>query len=131
MPRRAAHSIATALAWGGAHHRAHVVLAEDALHGDVLRPVFVQPLLDALLDGEEAVAELRVGGGPDDPDTDHGERTARDPLDDADPAPGQAGVHPQYAHAPLPFSVAGPPPLPRTRPDTAVVPRPVSADRGR
>lgn len=75
------------------------MLAEDALDGDELGAVLVHPLLDALLHGEQPVAEVGVHGGPDDPDAEHGERAARDPFDDTDPAPGQPGVHPQYAHA--------------------------------
>ncbi len=74
------------------------MLAEDALDGDELGPVLVQPLLQALLDGEEAVTEVGVHGGADDTDAEHGERPARDPFDDAHTAPGQPGIHPQYAH---------------------------------
>ena len=90
---------------GGAHHGADVVLAEHPLHGDALGPVLVQPLLDALLDGDEAVPRARrpracvrrrrrpcVSGRPG------------DALDDADAAPRQSGVHPQYAHAPPPLA---------------------------
>ncbi len=76
------------------------MLAEDALHGDELRPVLVEPLLDALLHGDEAVPEVGVGRGAHDADTDHGERSARDALDDPDTAAGQPWVHPQYAHCP-------------------------------
>ncbi|BCM71421.1 hypothetical protein EASAB2608_06755 [Streptomyces sp. EAS-AB2608] len=46
------------------------------------------------------MAEVGVRGGPDDADAEHGERAAGDPLDHADPAPRQAGVHPQNTHAP-------------------------------
>lgn len=75
------------------------MLAEDALHGDELRAVLVQPPLDALLDGDEAVSEVGVRGGADDADAEHGQRPARDALDDADAAAGQPRVHPQYTHA--------------------------------
>ncbi|GHA04637.1 hypothetical protein GCM10010389_50080 [Streptomyces echinoruber] len=47
--------------------------------------------------------EVGVGRGADDTDAEHGQRPARDPLDDADTAPRQPRVHPQYAHAPPPF----------------------------
>ncbi|GHA89396.1 hypothetical protein GCM10010330_49570 [Streptomyces tendae] len=60
--------------------------------------MLVEPLLDALLDGDEPVAELRVRGRADDTDADHGERSARDALDDPDTAAGQPRVDPQYAH---------------------------------
>ncbi|GHC83622.1 hypothetical protein GCM10010309_61120 [Streptomyces violaceochromogenes] len=65
--------------------------------------MLVEPLLDALLDGDEAVAEIGVRGRADDADADHRERPSGDALDDADTTPGQPRVHPQYAHAPLPF----------------------------
>ncbi len=104
---------------GGAHDGADVVLAEDALHRHVLGPVFVEPLLDAALDGDEAVAQFGVGGGAHDADAEHGERPPRNALDDADAAAGQPRVHPQYAHLPpLPFFAAEPPPLSRTWPTT-------------
>src|SRR5690606_27898944 len=77
---------------GRAHDRAHVVLAEDALHGDELRPVLVQPLLQALFEGDQAPAQVGVGGRPHDPDA----------------APGQPRVHPQYAHAPPSLAVVRP-----------------------
>jgi hypothetical protein len=64
--------------------------------------MLVQPLLYALLDGDEAVAQLGVRRRPYDPHAAHGERSPGDTLDDTDTAPRQPGVHAQYAHAPLP-----------------------------
>ncbi|GGV47439.1 hypothetical protein GCM10010293_56530 [Streptomyces griseoflavus] len=46
------------------------------------------------------MAEVGVRRGADDAHAEHGERSARDALDDAHTAPGQSRVHPQYAHAP-------------------------------
>jgi hypothetical protein len=83
---------------GGAHHRTDVVLAEHPLHGHEFGLVLVQPLLDALLDGDEAVAQLGVHGRPYDADAEHGERASGDALDHADSASGQPRVHPQYTH---------------------------------
>ncbi len=79
------------------------MLAEDALHGDELRAVLVEPLLQALLDGDQAVAEVGVGGRAHDSHAQHGQRAPRAPFDDADTAPGQSRVHPQYAHAVAPL----------------------------
>ncbi|GAA3023289.1 hypothetical protein GCM10010448_01320 [Streptomyces glomeratus] len=74
------------------------MLAEDPLDGDDFRPVRVEPLLDALFDGDEAVAQVGVHGRADDTDGEHRQRPAGHALDDTDAAPGQSRVHPQYAH---------------------------------
>ncbi|GGU03718.1 hypothetical protein GCM10010289_25870 [Streptomyces violascens] len=62
----------------------------------------IEPLLDAALDGDEAVAQLGVRRGPYDADAEHRQGPARDPFDHADATPGQPWVHPQYAHGPSP-----------------------------
>ncbi|GGY47257.1 hypothetical protein GCM10010326_46660 [Streptomyces xanthochromogenes] len=62
----------------------------------------IEPLLDAALDGDEAMAQLGVGGRAYDADTDHGERSSGDSLDDAHTTPRQSGVDPEYAHGPSP-----------------------------
>ncbi|GAA3775970.1 hypothetical protein GCM10023083_11020 [Streptomyces phyllanthi] len=78
------------------------MLAEHPLHGDEFGPVLVQPLLDALLDGDEAVSQLGVRGRPYDTDAEHGQRAPRDAFDDSDTASGQSWVHTEDAHLPLP-----------------------------
>lgn len=117
---------------GGAHHGADVVLAEHPLHGDEFGLVLVQPHLDALLDGDEAVAQLGVRGRPYDTDAEHGERASGDAFDHTDTASRQPRVHPQYAHpAPPPLFAAKPPPLSRTWLSAAWVPQLLVATRGR
>ena len=51
---------------GGAHHGAHVVLAEHPLDRDRVGPVLAQPALDLLLQGEQPGADVgaRVGARP-------------------------------------------------------------------
>ncbi len=120
---------------GSAHDRADVVLAEDALHRHVLGPVLVQPLLDALLDGDQAVAEFSVRGCTDHSDAEHGERPPRDALHDTDPAAGQPRVHPSTRNVRLLYidrlfvRAIGSPPTNGGGPGTC--PRPAGARRAR
>ncbi|GAA4086755.1 hypothetical protein GCM10022284_23930 [Streptomyces hundungensis] len=58
----------------------------------------VEPLLDAALDGDEAMAQLGVGRRAYDAHSDHGERSSGDSLDDAHATPRQSGVNAQYPH---------------------------------
>ncbi|GGO51160.1 hypothetical protein GCM10012286_53220 [Streptomyces lasiicapitis] len=75
------------------------MLAEHPLHGDEFGAVLVQPALDALLDGDQAEAQVGVRGRTHDADATHGQRAARDAFDDTDTAPGEPGVHPKYPHS--------------------------------
>lgn len=88
---------------GGAHDRTYVVLAEHPLHCDIFGPVLVDPLLDALLDGDETVADIGVRGRPYDPDAEHRQGAPGDAFDDTDAASGQPRVHTQYPHRASPL----------------------------
>ena len=84
---------------GRAHHRAHVVLAEDPLDRDRVGLVPLDPLLDAGLDRDQPVRDRQVTGGADHTDVDQLDRPADRAVDHAHPAPGQTGIDPQHAHA--------------------------------
>jgi hypothetical protein len=98
------------------------VLAEHPLHGDDFGLVLVEPLLDALLDGDEAQAQLGVHRSAYDSDAAHGQGPARDTFDHPDTASGQSRVNAQHPHPTPPFA-AEPPPLSRKWLIAIVVPR--------
>ena len=64
---------------GGAHHGAHVVLAEHPLDGDGVRRELVEHRLDPPLEGEEPVREIEVRRRTDDADRDEREAPAGAP----------------------------------------------------
>ncbi len=99
MPRRAAASTATPRGLRRAHHRADVVLAEDPLDGDDVRAALLDPALDGLGDAEQAAGEVARSAGVRTTSTaTSATRPAGPALDDADTAPGQAGVDAEHAH---------------------------------
>ncbi len=99
-PRRAQHRDGGGLR--GAHHGADVVLREHPLDGDEFGRVAVEPLLQPAFDGEQPRAELVARRRPDDAHAEHVQLPPGQPVDDSDAAPGQPGVHSQYAHLPAP-----------------------------
>lgn len=80
------------------------MLAEHPFHSDEFGAVFVEPLLDALLDRDETKPQLRVRGRTDDTDAEHGERPSGDAFHDPDTATGQPRVHPQYTQRAPPIA---------------------------
>ena len=83
----------------GAHHGAQVLLREHPLDRDGVRRVLLEPLLDLPLDRQQALVDVPEGVGRRDADGDHGQPARREPVDDAEAAPGQAGVDSEDAHA--------------------------------
>ena len=101
-PRRAAASIATPADLGRAHDRADVVLREDPLDGDGVRggaPRATRSISPR--DREQPLVDVRrrVGRAHDAHVHERGAPPGQ-PVDDADAAPGQAGVDAEHAHAP-------------------------------
>ena len=72
--------------------------AEDALHGDDVRAVEVDPGVDRGLEGQQALGDVVVGRRTDVTDRDHVQRTSGIALDHAQATAGQAGVNPEHAH---------------------------------
>ena len=84
---------------GGAHHRLHIVLSKHTFNGDRGRPVAGNPVFDHLLERQQATCDIVLRRRTDDIDGDQQRLPARDAIDDAQPAPGQAGVDTQHPHA--------------------------------
>ena len=119
-PARAPASTATAAGLRGAHHRPDVVLAEDPLDRDHVRPVLARPAPSSA--AVEVQQPLRTG--PRRPvGADHVVRRPGcsgrpgDALDHADAAPGQPRVDTEHPHGPPPAETPGPrdPETPRPR----------------
>ena len=103
---------------GGAHDGAEVVLGEDPLDRDRVGRVPVDPVLDAALDGDQALRQRQLGGGAHHAHADQAQRSPDRALDHADTAAGQAGVDPEHAHG-----------LPSSSPDGPSVRTPVRTKR--
>ncbi|SPB32014.1 hypothetical protein MAJHIDBO_02104 [Propionibacterium freudenreichii subsp. shermanii] len=86
-------------------HGAEIVLGEDTFDGDRLRLVVVEPLPQALFNGQQPIGVLGVRIGADDA---HGHELgtrAGGSVDNSDTATRQARVNAHYAHssAPIPM----------------------------
>ena len=98
-PTACGHEEGDAAGLGGAHHRLHVVLAEDPLDRDRVGCVRVEPLLETDLEQAQPLGDRQLGAGAYDAHVDQRQRATDRAVDHADAAPGQPGVDPQHAHA--------------------------------
>ena len=98
MPRRAAQSMATALAWAVPITVRTLCWLNTRSTATNSGRCSSSHSLDALLDGDEPVGRARRRRGAHDADAEHRQRAARDALDDADAAPGQPRVHAEHPH---------------------------------
>ena len=82
-----------------AHHGTDVVLAEHPLHRDRVRPVLGQPVVDLLLEREQARRDVGPRRRADHIRVDQAGRPARAAVHGADAAAGQAGIDAEHPHA--------------------------------
>ena len=83
------------------HDRGHVDVGEHPLDGDDLGLEAREPPVELTLQEDEPLPRVAVSRGAHDTDGNH-RRAAGSPVDDAQPAPGQAGVDAEHAHVEIP-----------------------------
>jgi hypothetical protein len=81
-----------------AHHRADVVLAEDALDGDDVGGEARDDVCECIRLSEQARGGVLIGGRADDIDVDERQRASWGALDHADTAARQPRIDTQHAH---------------------------------
>jgi hypothetical protein len=89
----------------GAHHGAHVVLAEHAFHGHDFRPVLLDQVRQDIRDRHQPVTELGVRRSADHVHVDEPAPAARRTIHHTDPAAGEPWIDSEHAQArPPPYS---------------------------
>ncbi len=80
---------------GSAHHSSEVVLRKDSLKCHGLRRMLVERKRDSLGDREQTLLERKLWRRADYRDVDEGRPSVGSHVDNADAAPGQAGIDPE------------------------------------